>query len=400
MPAATPTPEPVTITFAYFYADGRHFEELIPIFNETYPHITVELKGLRYIPQFQSLKPSEADAVQVYQGFLLPLHEQGHILSLTSIIDQDEVFDLEALYPAAVKMVSIEGEVMAIPSGIQCGVMVYNKELFDRYQVPYPQDGWTWDDFLSTAAALRDPAADVYGFAAHLEDPMYYRFFPHYIDPLYFVYQNGGRIFDDWDNPTRTTFEDPLTVEAIEWYVKLIQVHDVAPSRVQARKAFVGDPRGWQGFMLEKVAMIVAGADDRFPRPGQSKAVQTGRVAMPRGKQSATICVCNTYALLSETEHVQASWQWIRFLSEQMPPRWMPARKALAASDEYEEEEGADVAAAARAAIESTVVLPFYMDEARMDEIELFYEAVIAAGEGEVTVPQALFEAQEKSKLK
>jgi hypothetical protein len=40
------------------------------------------------------------------------------------------------------------------------------------------------------------------------------------------------------------------------------------------------------------------------------------------------------------------------------------------------------------------------MDEERMDEIELFYEAVIAAGEGEITVPQALFEAQEKSRLK
>lgn len=77
----------------------------------------------------------------------------------------------------------------------------------------------------------------------------------------------------------------------------------------------------------------------------------------------------------------------------------MPARKALAASDEYEEQEGGDVAAAARAAIESAVVLPFYMDEARLDEVELFYEAVTAASEGETTVPQALFEAQEKSKL-
>ena len=35
-----------------------------------------------------------------------------------------------------------------------------------------------------------------------------------------------------------------------------------------------------------------------------------------------------------------------------------------------------------------------------MDEIELFYGAVIAALEGGITVLQALFEAQEKSRLK
>ena len=30
----------------------------------------------------------------------------------------------------------------------------YNKDLFDKAGVPYPKDGWTWEDFQDTAVKL------------------------------------------------------------------------------------------------------------------------------------------------------------------------------------------------------------------------------------------------------
>ena len=59
--------------------------------------------------------------------------------------------------------------------------------------------------------SLRDPGADVFGYGPLLD----------LFDPLTFIYQRGGRIFDDLENPTRTTFDDPLTIDALDWYSRL-----------------------------------------------------------------------------------------------------------------------------------------------------------------------------------
>ena len=60
---------------------------------------------------------------------------------------------------------AVEGKTWAIPSGMNPLVVYYNQDLFDQYGVPYPENGWTWDDFLSVALAIRDPEAGVFGYA-------------------------------------------------------------------------------------------------------------------------------------------------------------------------------------------------------------------------------------------
>jgi ABC-type glycerol-3-phosphate transport system substrate-binding protein len=228
---------------------------------------------------------------------------------------------------------------------------------------------------------------------------MYYEWAPYLIDPLYFVYQHGGRIFDDWENPTRTTYDDPLTIEAIEWYAKLIHENGVAPSLLEARRAFSGDPRGWFGFMYGRAGMMIAGPSDRFPRPGTGKTVRRGVVTLPRGHQTATFCVASVHSIWAETEYLEASWQWVDFLSRQLPPRSMPARRSVAESELYEERAGTEVAAAARAAMQSTLVLPFYVQEERLEAIEAFYDAVIHVCDSGSIAQEALSEAQQASRF-
>ena len=80
--------------------------------------------------------------------------------------------------------------------------------------MPYPDVDWTrrsvsWQKVLK----LRDPATGTFGYAIASD----------FIDPILFVYQHGGRLFDDLQNPTRTTFTDPKTIETVEWYAKLLQ---------------------------------------------------------------------------------------------------------------------------------------------------------------------------------
>jgi multiple sugar transport system substrate-binding protein len=397
--AATPTPEPVTISFAHDAEQSEHWEAVASAFSKENPHITVVLKPVRDQRQRLSLYRSDevVDTFELDPWLFGTLFQEGYLQDLSPFVDEDSAFDVSDFYPSLVDMARPQGAMVAVPAAVDPGVILYNRDLFDRYGVPYPKNGWTWQDFVATALALRDPDAEVYGFTPQNLDPVYLRYAPHFVDPLYFVYQNGGRIFDNWRAPRHTTFDDPLTVEAIDAYVGLIHEYDVAPTRSDARKAFSGDDLGIAGYMQDRVGMMYGGIFSQMPRMGRTKAVNQGVVAPPRGAQSVTLCVGTVYGIAAKTDHPEASWQWISYLSKQMPVWGMPARRSLAESDAFDEAVGEQVAATARAAMQSDLVLPFFLEQRRLEAIGDFYRAVTDACE-QVTTPEgALSEAQQTS---
>jgi len=330
--------------FAHPGFDADYYEALVEEFNESYPYITVELVGSG---------TGDADVFVNSHFALSELREQGNVLSLDPFIQQDTSFDLSAFYPGTVEALTSEGEVWAIPAGADMLVMFYNRDLFDQYGVPYPETGWTWDDFLDRALALRDPDASVFGYAPT----------NRLLDSLSFIYQHGGRIFDDLQNPTRTTFDDPLTIEALEWYASLIHEHNVAPTEEQLYDEDLGGAGSVViGVYLNRVGMWTGELSERgggrqvsTTWPGEWK-MRWGMVPLPRDAQSATLTFIEGYFVSSQAQHPDACWQWISFLSEQTSYRLMPARKSLAESATYEQRVGGDVAAVAWASLESAMV--------------------------------------------
>ena len=240
---ATPTPEPATITFAGTSSDSAVFDAWVEEFHDSHPYIAVELK---------TGEPEDADVFRTSHFALAELLEQEDVLNLGPFVEQDPSADPSDFYPGTVGLFTVRGQVWALPAGVDVMVVFYNRDLFDRYGVPYPQMGWTWDDFLATAMAIRDPGDAVFGYAP--VDPI--------MDALSFIYGRGGRIFDDLADPTRTTYDDPATIEALEWHTALIQPHNVAPTREQERQAsFGGTARA--GVYRGKVAMWLGWLSDR-----------------------------------------------------------------------------------------------------------------------------------------
>ncbi len=384
-----PTPEPVTIVFAHPGFDAEYYEPLVQEFNEHYPHITVEIRPGR---PFQQTNP-EADVFVSSSFTLSELREQGNVLSLDPFIEQDASFDLSALYPGTVEALTSEGEVWAIPAVVDMLVMFYNQDLFDQYDVPYPEVGWTWGDFLDRALALRDPDASVFGYAPT----------DRILDSLPFIYQHGGRIFDDLQNPTRTTFDDPLTIEALEWYASLIHEYNVAPTEEQLYDEDLGGAGSVViGVYLNRVGMWTGWLSERGGGrqvsdtwPGEWK-MRWGMVPLPRDAQSATLASIEGYFVSSQAQHLDACWQWISFLSEQTPYHLMPARKPLAESAAYEQRVGSDVAAVAWASLESAMV-----PSPRLAEFGgawgIFWRALDAIIGGRSTPYEAMTRAQQEA---
>lgn len=102
-------------------------------------------------------------------------------------------------------------DLYAAPVNWDTIVMFYNKDMFDAAGLDYPTAEWTWDDFAAAAAALTDPANDVYGAAVYSEYQSGYTNFiaSTGIPPVV----GAGR--------TECTLDEPGSVEALEFLAGL-----------------------------------------------------------------------------------------------------------------------------------------------------------------------------------
>jgi multiple sugar transport system substrate-binding protein len=385
----TPTPEPVVINFAFPAELAGHYDDLIELFNEEQPAITVERKTARSESTWSYLfQEGEVDVFYFSDNDLFhDRYAEGGVLSLAPLIQQDEAFDADDFYPGTLDPFRLEGELWALPTGVNLGVMYYNVDLFDRYDVAYPRAGWTWDDFLFAATDVRDPDEGVYGFAT----------FPVFSVP--FIYQHGGRLMDDPVAPTRTTFDDPLTIEAVEWYASLVHDYEVMPSPEEARAQFGQDGNAAYIFWRGKSAMYLGFFSDRGGESwgqGARWRMLWGMAPLPVDEQASTLGAVQGYALSSDTEHPEACWAWLMFLNEYLPPYVMPARRSLAESAAFEERVGPQVAAVARASIENALIVSDM--PARLEgDFEGFVEALEAILNGSTTAMEALTELQRRA---
>ena len=328
-----PAPEPVTITFSYsnYYTNAKYLEGMVDEFSEQYPYITVELLPLTF---YRSLT-YPGDVNVAYSWDTLEKHARGTVtmMDLTSFIEKEDSFDLADFYPGVMNFFSMEGKTLAIPTGVDVEVLYYNKDLFDRYGVSYPEAGWTWDDFLDAAIALRDPKAGIYGFGAN----------PDSWDYVDIIYSRGGQLFDDLQEPTRTMYDDPKNIEALEWYVGLSEEYGVAPTREQVQKEFRGYV--YDGITRGMVGMWIGGFSLR-QQYNPEWGFEYGMVPLPGEEGTPLLGWWEEGLFISgEAQHPDACWKWITFLYERNLPEFlMPSRRSLVESEKYRNTVGFEVA--------------------------------------------------------
>ncbi|MBN1873586.1 MAG: sugar ABC transporter substrate-binding protein [Anaerolineae bacterium] len=331
--------EPVTIKFVYGEEDTAYYQSLIEEFNKDYPHITVELVSWRnvYRANFEDIDVFAASQFEL--DFFLA---EGWVANLNALVERDEDLNWDDFYPGTATAVSGEGLYWGLPVGVDVIVMHYNKRLFDQYNVPYPQIGWTWQDFLERAAAISHPDNGIFGYAYHDTGDF------GLLEPMMFIYQHGGRMFDDLNSPTHPTFNEPLTVEALAWYGALIHRHHVAPMVGERSTPYplTGIEEGkfgiWMGWF----------SDDR--------EAYWGIAPLPRDAQSTSMATISVLYLSSQTTHVDASWEWMKFLSAQIYPNLIPARRSIAESTAYADRMGSDIVIVANEAIAN--MIPFSLN--------------------------------------
>ena len=174
--------------------------------------------------------------------FLLNYRYYGQFASKDAIEPLDErIADSDQLatddfYPVAMDAFTWQDEQLCLPQNVSSLAVYYNKDVFERYDVPEPPDRWTWTDMVTTAVQLTRDAngnqvvgtesegtqvVDVYGLG--IEEPSMIRLAP-------FVWSNGGEVVDDPVAPTRLTLDGPEASEALRNFLDLRLAYGVVPT--------------------------------------------------------------------------------------------------------------------------------------------------------------------------
>jgi len=147
--------EPVTLTFYSHNAGvlaGPDLEALItkPI-QAKYPNITPQLVTGKLDALIAA--GEVPDVILTSNYYLLDLLQLGLGSDLNEFIKQEKI-DMSKFEPETVntmKTFSDKGEMFGIPYAMNYGVMLYNKDIFDKFAVAPPKDNMTWNQVLDLA---------------------------------------------------------------------------------------------------------------------------------------------------------------------------------------------------------------------------------------------------------
>ncbi len=388
--AQVATPEPVTIKFTFLDHNLDFYTGLAEKFQQEHPFITVELNPVRW-DGMTTLQPGDTDAwafdISVMQQFL----DRDGLLGLNPLIQADNTFNRDDFFPGTIDLLVQEGETWGVPTGADLFVLFYNKDLFDQAGLAYPNAEWTWQrEFLDAAMLLTDSEdvlQPVFGYASTME----------FFDTFAIVYAFGGQIVDDPQQPGLTTFNDPLTVEALEWYARLYLDYGVAPTEAVARSKF-GSGGVYTGLQRGQIAMWILPLSVRNEEDLTGELIHWGFAPLPHDVATfSPVWVEEVYSISAATQYPTETWKWISYLSRQLHPLQIPTRISQVNSAEFDQFVGAELAEVVRASLKNAYPISIWQFMQLGPALEYYAGAVEKITAGESSAQEALDLAQEQA---
>jgi len=226
------SPGKVHLKLVHFYLDQKDAwqRDVVVPFMKAHPGIDVEVEAIPYglyttkIESAAASGTSLGDVVLIDDWFGQDLFKHHYTIPLDSFFHRDlnDSDFFTQFFTVWRKGNVASGLLMAMPASGGVTALFYNKDLFDKAGVQYPDSSWTYVDLLNAARKLTnsdaDPAKKTWGIL--LDDGGFTG-----VDT--YIYSNGGKILSE--DMTRSAMMEPATLAAVESYVDLVQKDHVAP---------------------------------------------------------------------------------------------------------------------------------------------------------------------------
>ncbi len=134
-----------------------YFEEVIREFEATHPNIRIEMEAVADEPIKDKLRvlmgtDSQPDIFFSWSGeFAKKFVRSNNALDITEKFNGDTEWK-NSIMQAGIEPFTIDGKIYGIPFRINGKFFVYNKEMFERYNLQKPK---TWSDFIQICEKLK-----------------------------------------------------------------------------------------------------------------------------------------------------------------------------------------------------------------------------------------------------
>ena len=290
-----------TLRYAYWGPNQTQaMEKIAAEFEKENPGVDVQLELTPFKQYFTKLQTATTGG-QAPDVFWINAPNFPQYAANDKLLSQNDLNIDAGKYPkAVVDLYKWDGEQVAYPKDFDTIGLWYNKALFAAKGVAVPTKDWTWDDVVTAAQKLTDPAKGVYGIAAKLDPQIW----------LYNVVpQGGGEVINADHN--KSSYGSEGSIRALQWSADLINKHKVSPNLGQMTET---DPR--QMFQSGKVAMIFEGsfaAVELHKNPYTRKnADVTTLPAGPAGEHSVIHGVGQ--AISADTKHEDEAKKFVEFM--------------------------------------------------------------------------------------
>lgn len=276
--------------------------QIVPKFHAKYPSLTmkpVQTGGDEYWTRLQTVT-SGGNPPDVFNmnGPNFELYASNGVLAPLDDLLKKNNIDLSVFPKGMVDLYTYKGKHYGIPSNFATIAFWYNKTLFDKAKVTYPDSSWTWDDVKAAAAKITDHAAGVYGIAmpASVQEG-YYNTVP----------QAGGYVISP--DGKKSGYDDPKTIEGLKYWSDFFAA-GYSPSYQQTIET---DPSNL--FASGKLGMYYGGTW-RAVQWKKAKRTDVNVTTLPKGPVSGTSVIHGSANVMSaKTKHRSAAEKLLLFMA-------------------------------------------------------------------------------------
>lgn len=281
-------------------------EKIIDNFESENPDISVEIEITPYSQYWTKLQIAATGgslpdvfwlngpnfALYASNGMLMPIEEK--IKNSAEISKSSYIESLVELY-------TYEEKLYGIPKDFDTIGLYYNKEIFDKNNVEYPDKSWTWDDLVTAAKKITDKEDKIWGIAAaQAGQENYYNT----------IVQSGGYVIKKENGKKVSGYDKPETIEGLKFWVDLIHEYQVSPTLAQ-----MTDTSALDLFSSGKVAMLYNGSWQQIVFSENEYTKDKVDVAvLPAGEQKGVAIHGLANVISSQSDNPEAAWKFLKHL--------------------------------------------------------------------------------------
>jgi multiple sugar transport system substrate-binding protein len=232
--AGSKSAAPATVVFHWIGASEQEMvEKRTPVFMQEHPNIKVDLQPYDGDAKLMTLVSSgtlgDVSTLSASAGLPSVLAVRKVMTALDPFIAKDKL-DLKQWFAPVIEASKVDGKQIAMPyNGKMARVAVfYNKSMFDKAGIKYPDEKWTVDQYMDAAVKMTRAEAGEWGMATHFKTDQSY--------VIAYLRRWGGDLFDKAGK--KATLETPEARAAFQWAWDMYHNKKVAPTTGDETKLF------------------------------------------------------------------------------------------------------------------------------------------------------------------